>query len=218
MGERRAYLGCSLQLPLRAQAQSHSNASVARWLELTSRASASWPALCATITPALGPELGTTHVNQVEPGPEVHAHARPAGWARRFFPRRGSYQVLPHKIPQSAHVSLSHKSLRPPHCCPCSALHERRRSRRPHLVAFESRGSEKVSVSSNSQLSYKYIMVRTVYTGIYYIRTQLLRSIRTPWRNRRWCAARRVRTTVPPEGSDVIVAVTGHRAIGEQVA
>ena len=100
MGERRAYLGCSLQLPLRAQAQSHSNASVARWLELTSRASASWPALCATITPALGPELGTTHVNQVEPGPEVHAHARPAGWARRFFPRRGSYQVLPHKIPQ----------------------------------------------------------------------------------------------------------------------
>ena len=116
-----------------------------------------------------------------------------------------------------AHVSLSHESPRPPHCCPCSALHEHHRSRRRHLVAFESR-SEKVPVSSNSQLSYKYIMVQYNYITVSTTNTINLRSIRTPWRNRRWCVARRVRTTVPPESSDEIVAVTNHRVIGEQVS
>ena len=95
IGERRAYLNCSRSERLQAQAQSHSNASVARWLESTSRTSASWPALCAAITPALGPELGASHVDHLEPSPEVHAMR--AGRVRQvvFFPHGGPYIILP---------------------------------------------------------------------------------------------------------------------------
>ena len=101
MGERRAYLKCSAGERLQAQAQSHSNTSVARWLESTSRTSASWPALCAAITPALGPEPSPGHDEQSEPGPEVHAHGRRAGSASRFFldcrPYQPSFTI---KIPE----------------------------------------------------------------------------------------------------------------------
>ena len=99
--ERRAYLGGRRSERLQVQAKSHSNASVARWLELTSRTSASWPALCATITPALGPELGASHVDQGQPGPEVHAHERWQRSTSRFFLDGGSLQGFTHKIPQS---------------------------------------------------------------------------------------------------------------------
>ena len=50
IGERRAYLKCSQSERLQAQAQSHSNASVVRWLELTTTTSDNWPALRATVT------------------------------------------------------------------------------------------------------------------------------------------------------------------------
>ena len=68
-------------------------------MEVTSRTGASWPALCATITPALGPELGATPVDQAEPGPEVHAHALRPSSAESFFLGRGVVPTFYNKIP-----------------------------------------------------------------------------------------------------------------------